>query len=163
MYSIISCLIIYLLILLLFIRLQIKDGNAFEYGSNLIFVSRNLLKPNSKMHKLFKKPNTLWNQHLKQIAWMRFISIILFPISLIFSVIALAFLIASNNIYFIFDCITFAFLAINLLSIFGLIIWICIEGTQANKTLSKMSNEEYQTFRENILKNYPNFWSITKK
>ncbi len=115
------------------------------------------------MHKLFKKPNTLWDQHLKQIAWMRFISILLFPLSLIFSLIALAFLIANNSIYFVFDCIAFAFLFINLLSIFGLIIWICIEGTKANKTLSKISNEEYQTFRENILKNYPNFWSITKK
>lgn len=158
MYSIILCLVIYLLILFTFIQFKVRGANAFDYGTNLIFVSRNLLKPNSKMHKLFKSPNTIWNQHIKQNAFMRLISIILFPISLTFSIIALILLIIGNDLYFLFDCISFGFLGLNLLLILVLIIWICAEGIKAEKLLNKISNEEYLTLKEQILKIYPNFW-----
>lgn len=163
MYSIIICFVIYFLILLLFVRFQVRGGNAFEYGSNLIFVSRNLLKSKSKLHKLFKNPNTLWNQHLKQIAWMRLISLLLFPLSLICSIVSITLLNTNNGLSLIFDYIALGILALNLISIFILVILICIEGAKANKVLDKISSEEYQTFKGRILKEYPNFWTPIKK
>ena len=163
MYSIIACLVFYLLIVLTFIRIYVRGGNSFEYGTNLIFVSKNLLKPNSIMHKLYKSPNTLENQHIRQNALMRLISIILFSVSLPFSIVALFLLINQNNLCFIFDFTVLGILGLNLVLMLILIIWECIEGIKANKTLNKITNQEYQIYRERIIKDYPNFWSTTNK
>lgn len=114
------------------------------------------------MHKLFKSANNLRNQHIKQNALMRLISIIMFSISLPLSAVAVVLLVVHNDLYFVFDCITLGILGLNLMPNLMLIIWTCIEGIKANKALNKISNEEYQTFKERILKEYPDFWTQPK-
>lgn len=114
------------------------------------------------MHKLYKSPNTLENQHIRQNALMRLISIILFSISLPLSIVALFLLINQNDLCFIFDFIVLGILGLNLVLMYIPIIWAGIEGIKADKTLSKITNQEYQIYKEKILNDYPNFWSTNK-
>lgn len=163
MYTIIFCLVFYLMMLFKIYRLSSRCANSFYYEDNFIFVSRNLLKPNSKMHKLYLSPNSFWNTHNIQNALMRLFAIIIFCISFISSIIALILYIVDNELYFIFDCLTLGLIGLNVLLDIALMAWIGIEGVRAKIANKKIPYEKYLTYKEKILNDYPNFWIPPKK